>query len=168
MTTFYIYEVPTIKNGATKEWETRKQYNFDRHQIQPILIETMEGPDIPEFWQVVGDREWELADLNGYSRGTHYRAVRTMGPIGGRKGGATNAARQDVTGQFAAIKTKEHQAKAGKIGGKKARTISYELAKEIESKYIPRKYTQGMLMKEYGLSRAVIKGITQGATYREP
>ena len=165
---FYIYEVPTKKVGATHEWDVRSKYNFELHLIKPIILETIEGPDDEDMWQIVGDREWELADELGYERGTHYRVMRIIGPIGGRKGGATNAARQHITNQFAAIKTKEHQAKAGSNGGKKARTISYQLAKEIESKYIPRKYTQGMLMKEYGLSRAVIKGITQGATYREP
>ena len=76
MTTFYIYEVIGHKNGATMDWDNRCNYNFGMYGIQPILIETMEGPDIPEFWQIVGDREWELADLNGYRRGTHYLDIR--------------------------------------------------------------------------------------------
>ena len=36
----------------------------------------MEGPNTPEMWQVVGDREWELADEYGYPRGVHYRIAR--------------------------------------------------------------------------------------------
>ena len=74
--TFYIYEIVGRKVGATIQPETRNRENFNTWQIMPILIETMEGPDTPEFWQIVGDREWELADLNGYAKGTHYRIAR--------------------------------------------------------------------------------------------
>lgn len=73
---YYIYEVPGHKNGATKNWKARKTYNFRKYGIEPILIETIEGPDVLETWQVVGDREWELADLNGYKRGDHYKTIR--------------------------------------------------------------------------------------------
>lgn len=76
MKTFYIYEVPGHKNGATNDLEKRFRENFEKYQIEPIIIETMEGPNTPEFWQVVGDREWYYADLNGYPRGTHYRLAR--------------------------------------------------------------------------------------------
>ena len=76
MTTYYIYEVPGEKNGATKDWEARYTYNFNKYLIEPVVIETMEGPDTEEMWQIVGDREWELADLNGYDRGDHYLVIR--------------------------------------------------------------------------------------------
>jgi len=76
MTTFYIYEVPGEKNGATKDWKSRIRSNFRKYEVEPILIETMEGPDTEAMWQVVGDREWELADQNGYKRGDHYVAIR--------------------------------------------------------------------------------------------
>jgi len=81
MTTYYIYEVPGHKNGATNDWDKRSNENFETYGIQPILIETMEGPNEPEFWQIVGDREWELADQNGYPRGTHYRVAREKRPV---------------------------------------------------------------------------------------
>ena len=55
--TYYIYEVLGIKNGVTIEWDKRSQQNFDKYGIHPVLIETMEGPNEPEFWQIVGDRE---------------------------------------------------------------------------------------------------------------
>ena len=74
--TYYIYEVPGIKIGATKNWKTRRYDNFRKYQIKPTIVETMEGPDVLETWQVVGDREWELADLNGYKRGEHYVSIR--------------------------------------------------------------------------------------------
>ena len=75
--TYYIYHITGVKVGATKDLETRRTYNFNKYQIEPIIIETIEGPDEPEFWQVVGDREWEFADQYGYSRGQHYRLMRT-------------------------------------------------------------------------------------------
>jgi len=69
---YYIYEVLGIKAGATKDWANRRQYNFNKYGIEPVIIETIEGPDNEEMWQIVGDREWELADERGYPRGTHY------------------------------------------------------------------------------------------------
>ena len=44
-TTFYIYEVPGHKAGATKNWKGRSRANFNKYSIEPILLETMEGPD---------------------------------------------------------------------------------------------------------------------------
>ena len=73
---YYIYEVPAIKNGATMDWKFRRRHNFRKYGIEPIVVETMEGPDTEEMWKIVGDREWELADLNGYKRGEHYLAIR--------------------------------------------------------------------------------------------
>ena len=79
MVTYFIYEVPGIKNGATKNWESRSRRNHNLYNIDCILIETMEGPDTEEMWQIVGDREWELADQNGYPRGDHYKDIRIKG-----------------------------------------------------------------------------------------
>ena len=72
---YYIYEVPTEKIGATRDFKIRSYNNIRQYSIESIVIETMEGPNTPEFWQIVGDREWELADQYGYSRGTHYRVM---------------------------------------------------------------------------------------------
>ena len=91
MVIFYIYEVPGEKNGATKDWGARYKYNFNKYLIEPIVIETMEGPDTPEMWQIVGDREWELADLNGYDRGTHYRVMCENGRVGGNNNNHPNS-----------------------------------------------------------------------------
>ena len=115
---YYIYEVPGEKNGATHEWKERRAYNFNEYQIEPIIVETMEGPDTLEYWQVVGDREWYYADLNGYPRGTHYRAMRLMAVKGGIKGGPIAGQIALDTGQWASLKTKEHQQRVGKLGGK--------------------------------------------------
>jgi len=80
MQNYYIYHVPGIKIGATKDWETRRVYNFETYNIEPIIVETMEGPDNEDMWQIVGDREWELADEYGYDRGTHYKVARENRP----------------------------------------------------------------------------------------
>ena len=108
-TTYYIYEVPTEKNGATHEWEERRAYNFETYNIEPIIVETIEGPDNEDTWQIVGDREWELADLNGYERREHYFAMR----IKGRKGGLTQGNRNAESGQIQSIASL-----GGSIGGK--------------------------------------------------
>lgn len=151
MTTFYIYEVPGVKNGATKEWEQRCESNFSKYNLQPILIETMTGPDTEDFWQVVGDREWELADLNGYDRGTHYRVARLGLSEMGRKGCWTHV------NNFANNK-----------GPKSQRLTNLEIAEEIRSKYLPHKYTAPMLAKEYNLHVSTIKSIVQNIIYLTP
>ena len=52
-------------------------------------------------------------------------------------------------------------------GPKKTRKLTIEQAREIRAKYIPRKYTQDMLAKEYGVSRIIIVGILNNKTYKE-
>jgi len=84
---YYLYRLQNSlkfdKCGATTDWDKRCRDNRTSHGVQSIIteLETMEGPDTPEFWQIVGDREWELADLYGYPRGTHYRVAREKRPV---------------------------------------------------------------------------------------
>jgi len=113
MQNYYIYHVPGIKIGATKEWNKRSRYNLDRYEIEPIILETMEGPDDIDFWQVVGDREWELADSYGYDRGTHYKVIR----IKASKHDWCDTARQTA-------KDNGSQSKAGLVGGSKNNELS--------------------------------------------
>tara|TARA_R110000737_G_C14204924_1_gene418022 strand:- start:41 stop:502 length:462 start_codon:yes stop_codon:yes gene_type:complete len=118
MVTYYLYHILGIKIGATSEPHKRDIQNINQWEVEPIVIENMEGPNTPEMWQVVGDREWELADQYGYPRGNHYRLAREARlaitfedrSLGGTRGGATNVR----TGHFASLKTKEHQATAGR------------------------------------------------------
>ena len=138
MTTFYIYEIPGVKNGATKMWKRRTSKNIQKYGIQPILIETIEGPDNIDTWKLVGDREWELADQNGYPRGEHYLSIRVKS---------------------------DHPNKS--IAGKTARTTTMEIAEEIRSKYIPYKYSYGKLAKEYGLSVHTVTNIVLNRSYIE-
>jgi hypothetical protein len=97
---YYIYEVKGIKNGCTTQWEKRSKQNFKKYNIMPVVVETYEYPNTTEYWQIVGDREWQLAELNGYPKGVHYRVAREKRIIGSRNN------------------SKENKSKAGKIGGK--------------------------------------------------
>tara|TARA_R110000868_G_scaffold223992_1_gene475845 strand:- start:324 stop:788 length:465 start_codon:yes stop_codon:yes gene_type:complete len=87
---YYIYEVPGEKIGATADLKRRNKFNINKYQIEPIIIETLEGPDTEDMWQVVGDREWELADHYGYNRGKHYKVIRLQGLKGAAKAGGWN------------------------------------------------------------------------------
>ena len=167
MVTYYIYEVPGQKNGATHEWEKRRAYNFNEYQIEPIIVETMEGPNTPEYWQVVGDREWYYADLNGYPRGTHYLEMRLRGIKGGRNGGLVTG-----TTNLRNAWKREYSVKGGKLGAettnRNKRTITWEHVLEIRAKYKPRVYTRKMLCKEYNATDNVIKSIIERTSYKLP
>ena len=106
--TYYIYEIPGEKNGATKDWEIRRDYNFRKYEIEPIIVETMEGPDTEDMWQVVGDREWYYADLNGYKRGEHYLSIRRKSNHNNRVGNPISVAKNLRKGN-----TKEGATKGG-------------------------------------------------------
>ena len=164
---YYIYEVPTRKNGATKDWETRRAYNFNEYQIEPIIVETMEGPDTIEYWQVVGDREWYYADLNGYERGKHYVEMRLNSIKGGMKGGLVTGTINLRNGW-----TRESSVKGGKLGAettnRNKRTIPWEHVLEIRAKYKPRVYTRKMLAVEYNTTNNVIKSIIERSSYKLP
>ena len=148
MTTFYIYEVPGEKIGATHVLESRSQYNFDLYGIWPIVIEKMEGPDNPEFWKIVGDREWELAELNGYRKDQHYKVIREMGlNVKTRKGWTCGNQSEN---------------------GKKRRGITFEQAEEIRSKYTGKYGEQAKLAKEYGIPAPSIWFIINNKYYTKP
>jgi len=155
---YYIYHIEGVKIGATKDWQSRRTYNTEYYGIQPIIVETMEGPDVPDFWQIVGDREWELADLNGYDKGTHYRVMRTRA-----LNGFLNESKRSEGFPL------ESCAKGGKtrlgIPNHGSRSLSQDQADEIRSKYIPRKYEQKTLAKEYGVHVNTIKRIIKGTFY---
>ena len=182
MTTYYIYEVIGEKNGATINWDKRSQENFDMYSIWPIVVETMEGPNTPEMWQIVGDREWELADLNGYRRGTHYRVAREKRIQASTLVGSKNRESGHIQ-SLNANRTKESYERAGvsisiaktgmlsKLKGTKIkketkekiaetlRIFSDNEVLEIFNKYIPREYTYKDLAKEYKVHYRTIQNL---------
>tara|TARA_R110002153_G_scaffold98071_1_gene233053 strand:- start:211 stop:558 length:348 start_codon:yes stop_codon:yes gene_type:complete len=113
----------------------------------------MEGPDNEDMWQLVGDREWELADKYGYSRGTHYKAATLQSKVAGRK-----AATITPITMFTTFESRRK-------GGLAKAVLTQEQATEIRAKYIPRKYTCAMLCKEYGVNRGTINGVIYGSSY---
>ena len=157
---YTIYEIPGIKNGATKDWKNRRAFNFEYYLIEPIIVETIEGPDTEEFWQVVGDKEWEYADHNGYERGTHYRVIRTRALKG-----YLNESKRSI-GFPKESCSKGGLSRIGKpnIGSRK---LTQEQANEIRSKYMPRKYTQIDLAEEYGVTKLTIHRIIKNTFYSE-
>jgi hypothetical protein len=153
-TTFYIYEIPGIKNGATKEWQKRSQENFEKYNITPVLIETLVYPDTPEYWQIVGDREFELADMNEYSKGTHYRIARERRILSGRIAGA-------ITGGH----NYSHEARSK--GGKAKRKLTMDQAIRIKELRATGNYTINKLAEMYNVSSHPIRMIIKNYTYQE-
>ena len=160
MTTFYIYEVPGEKIGATKVWKVRSKYNFNKYNIQPILIETMEGPDDEDMWQLVGDREWELADQYGYRRGEHYLSIRRKAS----KHSFTDEDRAKGRANGSLVKATA----AARIANMKNRSLTYEIAEEIREKWIPYKYGWRKLAIEYNTTIEIVSSICSNKTYKEP
>ena len=144
MKTYYIYHINGVKIGATKDWNRRLKQNraFYGSNTEMIELETIEGPDTESFWQVVGDREWELADQYGYHRGPHYKDTALKGRIGGIKGAETT--------------------------NRNKRTVPWDIVLEIRSKYKPKIYTRKMIMKEYNLTDNVAKSIIERRSYKLP
>ena len=153
--TYYIYEIPGIKNGATKHSKYRRDYNFIKYNIEPIIVETMEGPDTPEYWQVVGDREWYYADLNGYPRGVHYRKMHERGV----KGLANRTYTKDQFEKMIDSRRANGNMSNGAIA---ARTTKPKLDKLV-IKDREKGMSQNKLAAKYKLGRAVIRRILQYA-----
>ena len=181
MKTFYIYEVVGHKNGATNDWEKRRRENIETWGIEPIIIETMEGPNNSEFWQIVGDREWELADINGYPRGPHYRDVMERRQIGGRIGGRNTSPNGGIVGGRIAVEsgriftmpTFESRSKGGikggpiggSIAGKMRRKLTMEEAEDIRRIHKKENIKQTELAKRYQVSKKVISYIINMKSY---
>ena len=153
--TYYIYHIPGIKIGCTKDFESRSKQNFNKYQIEPILIETMEGPDIEEFWQVVGDREWELAEQYGYNRGRHYVYMRLKG---------VKPRTQKQLNQIT-IWSSTHQGNNGKIGAPKLYKLTKEIADQIREEYNTTKTSHRKLAIKYDINKNSIGRILRNEGY---
>jgi|TARA_R110000744_G_scaffold312514_1_gene419885 hypothetical protein len=138
------------KCGATISWDKRCRDNREFHGEQSIIteLETMEGPNTPEMWQVVGDREWELADQYGYPRGEHYRSAREKRRVANQKGAA-------LGGSAGKGKPNTH-----------LRSFTNDKVIEIKSKYVPYKYTVKKLAEEYSVHPMTIWNILNNKYYQ--
>ena len=79
MKTYYLYRLVNSlkfdKCGATVQWDQRLSDNIELHGEQCIitLLETMEGPNTPEYWQVAREKR---------------QPTKAQLSLGGRNGGA--------------------------------------------------------------------------------
>ena len=160
---FYIYEVKGIKNGCTTQWDIRSEQNFKKYNIMPVIVETHEYPNTAEYWQIVGDREWELAELNGYPKGVHYRLAMERRSIG-RKTGCSKGGK--IGGPIGGRKNVE----SGHIFhlNKLKRKLTFEDAQKIRDLYSTKKYKQRELAKMYAVSIATISVIILNERYTQP
>ena len=204
MVTYYLYRLINSlkfdKCGATNDWDKRCRDNRKEENHGPnciiTVLETMEGPNTPEFWQVVGDREWELADQFGYPRGTHYRVARekrykfnyTSASEAGKTGGAIRGLELkdgvQATEVWANHTEEERKARCNNISighknSEKSKEALYniqaskliftwETAEEIRDLYSKGGYTHRTLAKEYNCSVYAISSILTNKTYTSP
>jgi len=133
---YYIYHIPGIKIGCTFQLEKRMaNQGFTEWEILEEHIDIY----------VASDRERELqkeygyrVDIIPYWKSLEHR--RDMSSKGGRSGNSS-------------------------AGGHACRKLTMEQAEEIRAKYVPRKYTLGMLAKEYGIHHTTVKRILLNITY---
>jgi hypothetical protein len=142
---FYIYEVKGIKNGCTTQWDIRSEQNFKRYNITPVIVETYEYPNTAEYWQIVGDREWELAELNGYPKGVHYRVAREKKLAGSKISGKNRVESGEIERmRLLAISSKLRVVNITKFN-KLKRKLTYEDAQIIRELYSKKQYNQPQL-----------------------
>ena len=160
MVTYYLYRLINSlrfdKCGATTGWDKRCRNNRAFHGDQCIIteLETMEGPNTPEMWQVVGDREWELADEYGYPRGEHYRSAREKWVLA-RLASNTEEA-----------KLKKSITLLGNTNSISRQIFTFEQAEEIRTKYNTGNYSQRSLAEEYNTIQGNIFNILKNKTYQ--
>ncbi len=190
MITFYVYHVPQYvwsdgrigKIGCTKEPHIRF-LAYKGLSVQ-ILEEHEDG------W-LAGDREKELQKEYGYPVDIiHYMVASNMsnartpesyvqGVATKKRNGSCYGDKLKESGEWKTIQSLGGK-KSGPIQGKRCvesgllkrnslaqRQLTFEQAQEIRAKYIPFKYTHGMLAKEYNASIGVVKAICQGRTYND-
>lgn len=199
---YYLYRLQNSlkfdKCGATTDWDKRCRDNRTSHGVQSIIteLETMEGPDTPDFWQIVGDREWELADLYGYPRGTHYRVAREKRPVwdsetaseAGKIGGAVRGLQLKDGLQSAEVwanhtqeekqqrcnnisngirKSDKHKVALYQLQTDKCK-FTWDIAEKIRDTYSKGGWSHRTLAKEYKCSAYAISCMLTYKTYTTP
>jgi hypothetical protein len=159
---YYIYHIPGIKIGCTIDLQHRKAYNKRYHgrDIDFRVVETLQGHDTEEMWQIVGDREWELADQNGYARGRHYRDIR----LTQLKMSHSNIDYNNIT----PYDRHNDACKEGWVTAKKKlRTLTNEQVLSIREEYANGNIAQHKLGIKYNTSRTNIQKIVERRSYKE-
>ena len=159
---YYIYHIPGIKIGCTIDLQHRKAYNKRKHgrNIEFFVLETIEGPDTEEMWQVVGDREFTLADEYGYQRGRHYKDIRI-----------TSAKMSHSNIDYASVKKYDRKNQACQEGWvtakEKLRTLTNEQVICIRKEYSNGGISQYKLAEKFNTSRGSIQKIVEKRSYKE-
>ena len=138
MKTYYIYHIPGVKIGCTSQLTKRMS---DQGFTEWEILE--EHTDI----YIASDREIELQKEYGL-------------PV-------------DKVLYWKSINNRKAASKAKGSGPSKGCKVPWltkltlNEVREIRSKYIPRKYTQYKLAKEYGVARTTIQKILEIRSYKE-
>ena len=162
MVTYYIYHIPGIKIGCTKQLAIRmSQQGFTEWEI----LETH-----TDGW-LAGDREIELQKEYGLPVDTvHYMVslqnrkmwTKEEARIAGIKGGREAGRLAKESGQFI-----ECAKAGGKVAGKMHRDLTFDQAQEIRAKYTGKRGEQSKLAKEYDVTHSTIWLILKNKTYLE-
>ena len=144
MKTFYIYHIPGVKIGCTGDLEKRMR---DQGFTSWEILE--EHTDIYE----ASRREIELQREYGYlvDNTPYYIVATKFINNSSNRGSWSNG----------------DQATRGKVKSVWRHSLTYEQIEEIKSKYIPRKYSQYKLAKEYNVAQSVISNIITNKTYQK-
>jgi hypothetical protein len=162
MVTYYLYHVLGKKIGCTIDLPHRKAYNKRRHgkDIEFSVVETIQGPDTEEMWQVVGDREFALADQYKYKRGRHYKDIRL-----------TSAKMSHSNIDYESVTPYDRHNEACQEGWvtakKKLRTLTNEQVLEIRRLYSNGGIPQHKLGEMFNTSRSTIQQIVERKSYQE-
>tara|TARA_R110001632_G_C11101777_1_gene391197 strand:+ start:50 stop:541 length:492 start_codon:yes stop_codon:yes gene_type:complete len=162
MKTYYIYHIAGVKIGCTIDLQHRKAYNKRTwgRDIEFSVLETIEGPDTEDMWQVIGDREWELADHYGYNKGLHYKDIRI-------KSALVRHSNIDYTSITPYDRHNEACQEGWVTAKKKLRTLSNQQVLEIRRLYSDGGISQYKLADRFNTSRSNIQKIINRCSYRE-
>tara|TARA_R110000796_G_scaffold128683_1_gene244285 strand:+ start:47 stop:487 length:441 start_codon:yes stop_codon:yes gene_type:complete len=146
MKNYYIYHIPGIKIGCTVDVPHRmREQGFTEWEHLETHTDIYEASDR----EIQLQKDYGLPiDTIPYWKSVQNRPKWNCKPtkeckrLGGSASGAKN--------------------------GKKSRHVTFEIAQEIRSKYVPRKYTIQRLANEYVVSTAVVKRIVNNITYLTP
>ena len=150
-TVYYIYHIKGVKIGVSEE--PLKRVNNQGYSEYEIL-ET--HTDIIK----ASERELELQKQYGYvvDKNLYYKIYKTAkSGIGGKK----------ASGKGGRNNSSENKSRAGKIGGKKNRQLSYEDAQQIREYYSLKQYNQYELAEIYKVNRITITQIISNKIYKE-
>ena len=146
-------------NGKKKYASFHISFNGKHHYLNVhrlLALAFIPNPEgLAEVNHIDNDRHnFKLSNLEWVSRKGNDTHAREFGVDFSQSDEAVKATRQRMLGNTYGV---------GTISTKRKLTI--QDAEDIRNKYIPRKYSQRMLAKEYGVNQVTISNILKGKTY---